>query len=857
MWASSRRDDREKESGLVFAPNDSCEPVEKTAATSKRRTKPAFLLGSAAAALFAAAVFWRALCYSAPGDAAAPTEERTRENLRPTAQLLSDNSYGLPKAILVPEDEEWLLMLAAPLASKLEGEGGKPLVLAISAESPGEVARLLIRPELDRRLLLVPEASPEALAAIGEFVVDKVETGYDPTDAAIGLANRFWRVSDTVILASSNNPCALILGSTLASHLKVPFVPVGIPYEDKILSENLGDLGAKKALLITDSTDNVPPWAKALRQEVEVLDPEGVQRRIIDRLGAKNVRNIILTRLPCGTTGEGWSSWMAAYLSLLRGSPVVLCDSFDAEEAEAKVGRLIETYSLSPRSVTILADYESIGVIPIKDEVYLGDYVVDIEPCSGGRKDTAATMGVGRIPCSRLSEVSTLIGRSVIRDRISVQTPERVLMVANPRTDYAPLPLCETVSRMTAEEFKNFGLVVDEFYGTPPGDPEIPTEEDELKLVPVKNPNILAETGMDDFFDMPQRDPAIIAASEKAHIIIYEGHRYDQAIFEASSPAIETGVYSEFDDFLPAGNEESYDDRSRPQWEPETPPRERDNLWNRIFGFWVEVRHVRQRADRTPPSDSPSCTVETMEPTPTVTQTLKGLPLVILQSCYSLEDGLDWRIFDADGVALLVSTTSVHSASGSAFVKAFCDGVLYRGDTIGEALRDARNYFLCLAELKERRGHKELAKVYRVALSFRLLGDPELRIPGAPLPKPKHQPVSAKFIDTDSLQISIPARRLPVARTAEYFMRMFPGSEAAGIVKRSKRRVERRVTPIYFFRLSAPEHFYDRKYKDVERDGDRDERSIFISDPWRRFVYVLYLPKKERKRENFTLHFIR
>ena len=41
-------------------------------------------------------------------------------------------------------------------------------------------------------------------------------------------------------------------------------------------------------------------------------------------------------------------------------------------------------------------------------------------------------------------------------------------MVANAGVVRRPLPLCETISRVTAEEFKNFGVRVDEFYGNWP-----------------------------------------------------------------------------------------------------------------------------------------------------------------------------------------------------------------------------------------------------------------------------------------------------------------------------------------------------------------------------------------------------
>ena len=48
---------------------------------------------------------------------------------------------------------------------------------------------------------------------------------------------------------------------------------------------------------------------------------------------------------------------------------------------------------------------------------------------------------------------------------------------------------------------------------------------------------------------------------------------------------------------------------------------------------------------------------------------------------------------------------------------------------------------LCVEELKGRRGHKEQAKGIRVALSFRLWGDPEMTALPMRLPEPRQEPV--------------------------------------------------------------------------------------------------------------------
>jgi len=204
-------------------------------------------------------------------------------------------------------------------------------------------------------------------------------------------------------------------------------------------------------------------------------------------------------------------------------------------------------------------------------------------------------------------------------------------------------------------------------------------------------------------------------------------------------------------------------------------------------------------------------------------------------------------------IALVGSTTNVHSASGSAFVKVLVDGILYRNATLGEALRDARNYFFCLADLKVRRGHSQQAKACRVSLSFRLWGDPELRVFPRELRPPRRPPPKAAWEENGKLRVTLPGRRLPTARTQQYLARLFPGAEAAGIVKRLKKREARRISPIYYFRLKLPAGFAADDLEGLVRDGQATTRGVFRLDDGNRFLHGVYFPCKETRNEDFLL----
>ncbi len=128
---------------------------------------------------------------------------------------------------------------------------------------------------------------------------------------------------------------------------------------------------------------------------------------------------------------------------------------------------------------------------------------------------------------------------------------------------------------------------------------------------------------------------------------------------------------------------------------------------------------------------------------------------------------------------------------------------MYRGGTLGEVLRDAQNYMLCIEELKGRRGHKEQAKGIRVALSFRLWGDPELRVLPMPLAAPRLAAVRAEWLGGDRLRIDVPAERLPEAECDKYTAFPFPNSQFAGLL-RTEADATKRLLPVYFFCLPLP-----------------------------------------------------
>ncbi|MFH1732784.1 MAG: hypothetical protein ABIF82_14190 [Planctomycetota bacterium] len=773
-----------------------------------------------------------------PADQEARQEAPAPQPPLPPARFAAAKATDPIEAVIVRADDSALVPIVIPLIKRLAEAPRAPAFVAIGSPPTEEAVDLLRRLSPRRSVVITAEEDPNLARGLEEIRADVLITGADAPPAAEQIAKRFWDASREVVAAPANKPATLLMASLLASHLGAPLLPVNDNADAP--AAVLDELRAERVLLVLPDNARHPAWTKRLKQKVQVLDADAVNQHLVKELGAANIRNLILVRAPNEDGVSGACTWLAPHLSVARAAPVVLCSDADGAKAEATAAAFVRRHGLTPRSVTILASYEAIGTVLFKDAAKLGTYEVDIEPCSGPGKGGAATYGVGRIPGRSLCESSLLIARVLARDRLIAKKRFRALMIANPSTEYGPLPLCETVSRITAEEFKNCRVLITESYGK------------------------------------PADDPATLEAARQAHLIIFEGHITDQLLFTdpviipdaEPEPQPEPGpvfidhglavmrIFAPEGELIaaqpdPAPAETAPDSENT---KPDQDEPDDDVYAPDPHDAEPQADQERPAAGEAAPAPLPEGPAAVPEP-PKQQPPLDGMPLVILQSCHSLEENTARVVFRRGGSGLIGSVTNIHSASGSSLIKAFCDGVLYRGETAGEALKNARNYFMCLAELKAKRGHKEQDKVYRVAMSFRLWGDPEMQVIHRDPAKPKLKPVSFTWAEPDRLVVAVPRHRLPNVKTDKYEARMFPNSGAAGIVKRLKKQPQRRLMPIYFSTLTPPEGFVKAGFSAVNRAEDKNPRSVFLLDDHCRSLCILYFPETEKARAAFTLQF--
>ncbi|HBP20460.1 MAG TPA: hypothetical protein DEA08_22045, partial [Planctomycetes bacterium] len=413
-----------------------------------------------------------------------------------------------------------------------------------------------------------------------------------------------------------------------------------------------------------------------------------------------------------------------------------------------------------------------------------------VEPGAEPGEGKAASLGVGRIPLGPAAASRVLL-RSLARKRLLRDEEPRALLIANPdpRGD-GGLPLAETVARVSGRELRNRRVQVAEFYGR------------------------------------ASDDPRVRAAATSAHLVVYEGHINDQRLIR--SPA----------DELEGEGEE---------WFLEGEPRN-------VLGEPIEDTPTPEPQ---PPAPAPTPGGEGLPPLdrllPQEDEPWLGQPVLVLQSCNSLDEELLARLVARGGAGLIGSVTRIHSASGSSYLHALIHGLLERGHTLGEALRDAKNYFLLLSDLKAQRGHREQSKTLRVGLSFRLWGDPELRV--FPSRRAPRRPAVAASLGEGSVKLAFPQRRLVSLRNRGFAVRTFPGSELAGIVRKGKQSGARRILPVHFHRLKAPRGFRERGYTRLVAPDAKKPACAWRLDEQRRALYVLYFPGAEPAGEEVELRF--
>src|SRR5262249_12974128 len=173
--------------------------------------------------------------------------------------------------------------------------------------------------------------------------------------------------------------------------------------------------------------------------------------------------------------------------------------------------------------------------------------------------------------------------------------------------------------------------------------------------------------------------------------------------------------------------------------------------------------------------------------------------LVFLQSCLALSEETALPVLRRGSVALVGTSTRTYSGSGGAFSLAFLNAMLYEDQTIGGALRQAKNFLLTYQLLKEKRLGPQARLTganQRSAWAFTLWGDPTLKFPLPDQEKPDlaavhHQvkrvahttEVEEEPRRTHTITIDLPDTAYDKVSTGKFQAKVRPNTRLAGLIR--------------------------------------------------------------------------
>jgi hypothetical protein len=214
---------------------------------------------------------------------------------------------------------------------------------------------------------------------------------------------------------------------------------------------------------------------------------------------------------------------------------------------------------------------------------------------------------------------------------------------------------------------------------------------------------------------------------------------------------------------------------------------------------------------------------------------------VFLQSCLALMDYKVQPLLARGAVGVLGTSTRTYSGSGGAFSLAFVNGLAYEDRPLGDSLRQAKNFLLAYALLKQKRlgeqAHRTGAN-HRAAWAFTLWGDPTFRMPRPPRPDSSLAAVRHEVLG-NTIHIELPGEWHGKVNCARYQARMPPNSRLAGLVRRPRQEEAHPLVPLLFAEVHLPKARAGLTPR--LRSRVPSSRWVFVWDGRRRTGYLLVM----------------
>ncbi len=222
--------------------------------------------------------------------------------------------------------------------------------------------------------------------------------------------------------------------------------------------------------------------------------------------------------------------------------------------------------------------------------------------------------------------------------------------------------------------------------------------------------------------------------------------------------------------------------------------------------------------------------------------------LTFLQSCIALKDHKVQGLLSRGAVGVIGSSTRTYSASGGACSLAFFNALAYEGQSVGGSLRQAKNFLLAYALLKEKRLGKEAKRTganLRTAWAFSLWGDPTLKLP-APSSPPGARPIIRHEVQGRTIVLDVPSEKHePVTGwkndAPSYHVQMPANARLAGLLHKSTDEDGQPLVPLVFAEINLPQGRTGKV--PTLRSRLPSSRWVFLWDERRRTGYLLASPR--------------
>ena len=229
--------------------------------------------------------------------------------------------------------------------------------------------------------------------------------------------------------------------------------------------------------------------------------------------------------------------------------------------------------------------------------------------------------------------------------------------------------------------------------------------------------------------------------------------------------------------------------------------------------------------------------------------------LFFFQSCYALNEEEAPPLLRCGAIGVIGSSTRTYSATGGALALAYFDALLYDAQSTGGSLRQAKNFLLCYALLKQKRMDGEArmnGANLRSAWAFTLWGDPMVSMP-APRAPEKALPALDHEVHGNTVLVRVPEEAYAEATGTGYVAEMRPNTRLAGLVARERTADGKQLIPLYFVEVHLP-HAPEGKVP-VLHTTLPGRHWVFNWDARRRVGYLLMIPNHKEQREvHFHVH---